>query len=88
MSLHVVSFNVLFVFFLSHNSEFPALSADCHTVGNKIVASFIFHFMSERENFDGESIDDNDDGDIGDSSTASDDDLRSNMAGPSHCGEG
>ena len=50
-------------------------------MGKKIAASFRFHFrsetFSERENYQGELINDNDDGD---SSTATDDDLRSNMA--------
>ena len=53
-------------------------------MGKKIAASFRFHFrsetFSERENYKGELINDNDDCDVGDSRTAADDDLRSNMA--------
>ena len=70
-----------FVFFLRHNSEFPALSPGWQAVGKKIAASFRFHFRCERENYKSELINDNDDdGDVGDSRPATDDDLRSNMA--------
>ena len=39
-----------FVFLLGNNSEFSALSADCHKKGSKIAASVRFHFKSEKTN--------------------------------------
>ena len=75
---------VAFVFLLRHNLEFPALSANCLTHSRKQdTASFRFHFKSGSSSESIENNNSSNDGDGDDAivdSTATDVDLRSNMA--------